>query len=230
MPRPFILEGVPRFDVNFNTRLLVIDAMSSYGSFADIQSAFKNLHGEIISSGKRRADVRAYQRQVVANMGANRQYDAEKLLLDKALVEYPNDPDILGQLGWVYLRWQPRPRIEDARSNFMRAAKLNCGNVSMYWQWWRMEADRGNWAMAINACWKGVKNCPNSLELQYCLGYSRSRFGKALEMQFQYERAQDEFRKAVSLLERALNIAHHMTTKDSKLLSQIYRALCTAPC
>ena len=225
VPSPTIIEGVPRFDVKPNTRLLVIDVMSSYGSFADIQSAFKNLHGEIISSGKRRADVRAYQRQVVANIDTNRQYEAEKLLLDKALVEYPSDPDLLGQLGWVYLHWQPGPRIEDARNHFSRAAKMNCRNVSMYWQWWRMEADRGNWTMAIDACRKGGKNCPDSLELQYCLGYSRSRFGKALELQFQYDRAQTEFRKAALVLEKALDTAHHIAIKDSKLISQIYRAL-----
>lgn len=225
VPRPFIIEGIPRFDVNLNTRLLVTDVMSAYGAFADIQSAFKNLHGDIISSGKRRADVRAYQRQVVANVDANRQYEAEKLLLEKALIEYPNDPDLLGQLGWVYLRWQPKPRVEDARGHFSRAAKLNGRNDSMYWQWWRMEADRDNWAMAIDACRKGTKNCPNSLELQYCLGYSRSRFGKSLELQFQYTRAQDEFRKASVLLEKTLDTAHRISLQDSKLLSQIYRAL-----
>ena len=228
VPRPFIIEGVPRFDVNLNTRLLVIDGMSSYGAFADIQSAFKSLHGEIMSSGKRRADIRAYQRQVIANVDANRQYDAEKLLQDKALAEYPNDPDLLGQLGWVYLRWQPESRIEDARSNFLRAAKLNCRNPSMYWQWWRMEADRGNWAMAIDACRKGVKNCPNNMELQYCLGYSHSRSGKSLELQFQYSRAQDEFHKAALTLEKALDAVRNVAVKDYKLLSQIYRALIIA--
>jgi len=226
VPRPFILEGVPRYDVNLNTRLLVIDVMSSYGSFADIQSALKNLHGDIISSGKRRADVRAYQRQVVANINANRQYDAEKLLMEVALIEYPNDPDLLGQLGWVYLRWQPKPRIEEARNSFSRAAKLNCTNGSMYWQWWRMEADRNNWAMAIDACKKGVRNCPNNLELQYCLAYSRSRFGKSLELQFQYERAQDEFHKAEILLGKLLSAERNTLIIDNpKLLGQIYRAL-----
>jgi len=225
VPRPFIIEGVPRFDVNNNTRLLAIDVMSSYGTFADIQSAFKSLHGDIMASGKRRADIRAYQRQAVANADANRQYDAEKLLKDTALVEYPNDPDILGQLGWIYLRWQPKSRVEDARSNFSRAAKLNCRNVSMYWQWWRMEADRENWAMAIDACKRGIKNCPNSIELQYCLGYSRSRFGKSLEIQFQYSRAQDEFRAAISVLEKALPRTQILAIKDYKLRSQIYRAL-----
>ncbi len=225
IPRPQIIEGVPQFDVTANTRLLVIDVMSSYGAFADIKSAFDSIHGNIISSGKRRADIRAYQRQAVANIDASRQHDAEKLLVDTALMEYPNDPDILGQLGWVYLRWQPQPRIEDARSQFTRAAKLKCKNGSMYWQWWRMEADRGNWSFAVDACKKGIAHCPNHLDLQYCLGYSRSRYGKSLELQFQYQRAQDEYRKAQLVLEKAFEEVVHNRMGHDKLFSQICRAL-----
>ncbi|GAH04972.1 unnamed protein product, partial [marine sediment metagenome] len=155
----------------------------------------------------------------------DRQYEAEKLLLDRALVDYPNDPDLLGQLGWVYVRWQPRPRIEEARKCFERAASLNCRTASMYWQWWRMEADRSNWAMAIRAAKKGLQNCPNAIEFQYCLGYSHSRFGKALELQFQYSRAQDEFGKAKSILERALASVENITIENYKLRSQVYRSL-----
>ena len=225
VPKPQIIEGVPRFDVNINTRLLVLEVMSSYGTFADIKSAFNSIHGDIITSGKRRADVRAYQRQAITNIDADRQADAENILVDVALQEYPNDPDILGQLGWVYLRWKPLPRIEDARFNFSRAAKLKCTNASMYWQWWRMEADRNNWPFAIDASKKGLTNCPNNLELQYCLGYSRSRHGKSLELQFQYQRAQDEFRKAERVLEKAFNEIRKDIIGKNKLFSQVCRAL-----
>jgi tetratricopeptide (TPR) repeat protein len=228
VPRPSVIAGVPRFDVNPNTRLLVIDVMSGYGSFADIQSAFKSLHGEIMASGKRRADIKAYQRQVVADVDAGRPSEAEKFLLEKALVEYPNDPDLLGQLGWVHLHWQPTPRIEDARRSFSRSAKLSCKNSGMYWRWWRMEADRNNWTFAMEACEKGLGNCPSNIELQYCLGYSRSRLGKSLESQFQYPRAQDEFVQASKILEKALESSNQIAPHDNKLRSQIYRALILA--
>lgn len=158
-------------------------------------------------------------------MESDRQNEAEKIILEAALIEYPNDPDLLGQLGWIYLRWHPRARIEDARARFSRSATLKCNNPSMYWQWWRMEADRDNWVMAVDACRRGIKNCPYNIELQYCLGYSRSRFGKSLELQFQYSRALEEHQKAETILAKALSEMTKSAWPDEKLMSQTFKAL-----
>jgi hypothetical protein len=104
-----------------------------------------------------RGDISAVIRQAIFLVRKDDQPIAEGLLL-KALEKYPNNPDLIGVLGWIYKTWRP-PRLTDARQNFNRAWQLRSTNEEMYKHWCQMEIEEDEWTNAAEAALKGLKWC-----------------------------------------------------------------------
>ena len=221
VPKPRLIEGEQRFDVNLNTRALVKKVLGSSDLFRRADAAHKALSGRLPTST--RPEVAAIIRQAVFLVKNGDQRHAEELITN-ALEKYVNSPDLLAFLGWVYKAWNP-PRPTDAREKFTRAWQLNCCNEEMYKRWSRMEMDQKEWTKAAEAAEKGLKLIGNRPELLYLAGHARSRLGRELKMGLHHERAAAELERAHALLQKALRMPDSLEAGERRLNADIYRAL-----
>jgi tetratricopeptide (TPR) repeat protein len=221
VPKPRLIEGEQRFEMNLNTRALVRKQFGSSELYRRVDAAHKAISGKLPRAG--RPQVAAIIRQSVF-LVRNRDLPQAEQLLKTALEKYPNDPDLLAFLGWVYKAWDP-PRVTDAREHFNRAWQLKGGNEEMYKHWSRMESDQREWTKAAEAAERGLKLVPDSSQLLYSAGHARSRLGRELLGGLHNERAADELGKAQDLLKRALRPPESLEYGERRLNSEIFRAL-----
>lgn len=221
VPKPRLIEGEQRFEVNVNTRALVRDVYGSTDLYRRIEAAHKTITEGVSKTG--RGDIAAIIRQSVFQVKASKHQEAERLLL-KALEKYHSDPEIMAFLGWVYKTWHP-PRITDAREFFIRAWQLKHKNQEMYEHWCKMEIKELEWTKAAEAAEKGLKLIPNNKLLLYLAGYTRNRLGKDLLGGLHKTKAQKELSEARNYLEKALKVNLDQGHRDEALNSDIYRAL-----
>lgn len=220
VPKPKLVEGEQRFDVNLNTKSLVRDLYGSDDIFRRIEGIYKSLSGNI--SKNARESIGAIIRQAFF-LQKDHKLDAENLLL-QAIWKYPGEPDLYGVLGRIYKNWNP-PRIIDAREAFKRAWQLKCVKPEMYDIWCYMEIDEGEFTKAVDAAEKGLKYLPENKKLLYIAGQYKSRIAKELIRGLQNDKAQKELNDAVRYLEKALSASNLLDSRDKVLNSLIYRAL-----
>jgi hypothetical protein len=224
VPKPRLIESVERFDLNLNTRALVRSVMAGSDRLRRLEGAYQALTGEYTSPMMRRAKIGAFVRQAVGLVKQDRHAEAEGTL-EIGLQTYPEDPTLLGQLGWVYRMWKPAPRYADARSKFERAAELNCQDEEMFRHWAEMEYGLGEFSRAASAAELGLTRLRDSRPLRFCTGISRSRRGKELAQELQ-PRAAEEFLRAKVHLDRALVDPEQMADyKERRLQARVLRAL-----
>ena len=202
IPRPQLVEDVPRFALNSNTRQLVIDVLSESDMAARISSAIKAITGQVQATPAHRQRVGQYIRQAVTQVKLDDHVGAEETL-EEALRLYPENADLHGILGWVYKSWNPTRRA-DARRNYVRAAELKGSREDTYRHWWEMEKDLMEWTSAAQAAELGLECIPSSERLSYMAGFARSQSAKDLLQQAQYSRAEQEADKAEAHLRKAL--------------------------
>lgn len=222
-PKPRLIEGEQRFEVNLNTRALVVKVMQTSDVYRRIVAAEKAVSGDIRLARKSRSEVGAIIRQAVFHV-RNQDKLAAELLLSSALEKYVNDPDLTGFLGWIYKAWEP-PRVTDAREKFKRAHQLKCRNEEMYEHWCRMELREQEWTKAAEAAECGLKLVEDSYTLMYWAGYSRGRLAKDLLSGLHYERANEEARKSIAHLKNALRPPELLEPGKRGLNADVYRAL-----
>lgn len=223
VPKPQIIEDVPRFDLNLNTRLLVRRVMASHNRFPEIQLAYRAASKDYVRSPSRRKHVGEYITQAVALARQSRLEEAEKTL-QQGLESYPSDPDLQGQLGWLYKGWLPR-RASEALDLFERAAKLHCPTAQMYFHWSELEEWQGSWSKSAIAADAGLAVRPENLSLRYRSGLSRSRIGQNLLKELQ-PRAIEELQRADQLLQSALKPPDALRGyQERQLQARAYRAL-----
>ncbi len=220
-PKPKIIEGEQRFEVNTNTRTLVREVYGSSDGYIRLASVHRAISSGIHASG--RGDIAAIIRQVLFLVRGHRHTEAETLLLN-ALRKYVENVDLLGMLGWVYKMWRPI-RLTDAREKYARAAQLKNTHEDMYFHWARMECDQSEWTKAYTAADKGLAIIPNSKRLKYLSGYSRSRIGKELVQSFSPEKANKYFMEAKKILESIILDKSEISECDKSTTSDAYRAL-----
>jgi tetratricopeptide (TPR) repeat protein len=220
VPKPALFEGEERFNVNLNTRLLVRKSLGRSDLYRRIEQAYKNLtkgaestHDELVSAAIRRANVLVRAREI----------DSAESTLKSALNLRPNQPNLLGFLGWVYKASIPR-RVTDARENFERAAQLGCKNLDMFRHWCEMELDQKEWARAAFAAERGIELVGKIDPLLYFAGYARCRLGREFQSGLHSEKAQDELLKARKWLTQALSVSKADESR-SQPTSDTYRAL-----
>lgn len=220
-PKPKLIEGEQRFDVNVNIRALVKEVYGSDESYRRLEAACKTISEGVPQIG--RGAVGAIIRQAVFLERAHNHPEAEQLLLN-AFEKYPSNPDLFGVLGKVYKSWQP-PRLTDAREKFARACQLKSLKQEMYEQWCQMEIREQEWTKAAVAAEKGLKLLPGNRKLHYLAGYSRSRLAKELSGGLHQGKAKKELNEAKTHLDKALSIPADSEAGDSTLNAAIYRAL-----
>jgi tetratricopeptide (TPR) repeat protein len=229
VPKPKLIEDVERFDLNLNTRVLVRTQMAAENPdlYRKVEGGFRALSGDLALAPQRLARIGAFIRQAVGLVKQNRHDDALKTL-EAGLAAYPNDPDLLGQLGWLYRVWKPRPRVSEARECFQRAVNLNNHKVDLYVHWSEMEAQQGEWTRAAEAAEAGLPFHAESSRLLFAAGYARARLGRDLIREFQ-PRGKAELVHAIGFLRRSLRDPERLNGYQDRLLqSRAFRAICLA--
>ncbi|NNB95033.1 hypothetical protein HI113_14125 [Corallococcus exiguus] len=222
VPKPVMIDGEPRYEVNVNTRSLVKATFDKTDLWRRVEGAYNALSGQLpLTTG--RVEVRDAIRQAILLVRGNEQDKAEELL-KRALEKYPNDPGAIGYLGWVYKTWRPR-RVTDARERFLRAFQLKWRNEEMYKHWAQMEHSDHEWTKAAEAAEKGLRLIPSSTLLRVLAGQARSRLGKDLAAGLHRERAGEELARAQEHLEEALRRIDKTAKDKLSLLSDAYRSL-----
>ena len=227
VPKPRIIEDIPRFVLNQNTRELVLDVTKSTNPdrFEKIAEAIKAASGKSTRGDRRdRIVVGSYIRQAVSLVKLERFSEAEETL-KRGLEALPETPDLYGQLGWVYRRWMPNARTTDARECFARAAELNCINREMYYHWCQLEKEDGGWTRMAEAAMAGLKLLKDSLELEYFAGYAFSRQAHDLLTFDQLERAEDEAERAQHHLDKVLIDPEDLEPGQYRWHSMAYQAM-----
>lgn len=221
VPKPRLVEGEQRFEVNRNTRALVREVHGRSDLYRRIETTYKTVSRGI--SPMKRTDVAALVRQAVFLIKANNYREAEQLL-HNALQKYHAEPDLFGVLGWVYKQWHP-PRLTDAREKFLRASQLGASRPEMYEHWCEMEKRELEWSKGAEAAEKGLKRLKENKRLLYLAGFFRCRLGKELISGLHYEKGGRELEDAKQLLKRALRAPGDDQSPYLNLNSDIYRAL-----
>ncbi|MFC1991459.1 hypothetical protein ACFLVC_01855 [Chloroflexota bacterium] len=203
LPAPTVIKEAPRFDVNINTRSLVIDVMKDSELYKRLDANVKRLSGELQISGKRKFAISEYLKHSSTLIKLDDLTEAEKVLKE-GLHKFGEDPDLLAQLGRTYASWKPTVRITDAITSFKRAGALKCKQENMYHHWWSLECKGQEWSGAVEAGESGMRQFPDSWILKYRAGYAHSRLGSNLKAQFQPDLARYQLNRARTILENAL--------------------------
>lgn len=224
IPRPQIVEGVPRFTLNVNTRQLVLDVRGNTDVAQRMSSTIKASTVGIESTPARRRIIGQSIRQAVSEVKLDRHGDAQRTLR-QALERYPEDPDLHGTLGWVYKNWRPSPRITDARHQFGRASQFGSAAEEMYRHWSEMEGNQTEWTSAAKAAEAGLAAIGSSDVLSLNAGYARSRLARDLHQQALSSRAAEEARAAEAHLKNALADLDDVETGKYQQHNRVHRAI-----
>jgi tetratricopeptide (TPR) repeat protein len=220
-PKPKVVEGEQRFDVNSNTRKLVVLVEGGSDRYRRIEAKHKALSSQLPEVG--RGIVSSLIRQAFLLMNSGRHTEAETLLL-AAREKYMNVGDLHGFIGFLYRRWSP-PRIADARDAFEMAYKLHCKNIETYRQWIRMESDAKEWSRAVTAADKGIQHLPEAFELRYLRAVAKTMLGRDFEARRMNERAIKLWQETCQDLRTMLRSQSFSALGDRSLKAATYRSL-----
>lgn len=220
VPEPTVVEDVMLFDLNPNTRSLVL---SQYGSHSDA----RQIAGALTSLGRREkrskdeARIQAVCRQARLLGRAGRIRDAQDLLLDLDR-KYPNRGEVWHVLGWLYKREQP-PRVTDAVDAFARAEQLGRRRTDLYWHWAELEERYGSLANAVTVSEKGLTALGDSVSL--CARAASAHISRA-NKQLDPERAEADLSRAIELITRgfALPLEYFEAPALKRLLGDLNAA------
>jgi len=222
VPKPKLIQGEQRFEINVNTRSLIRDSYGSDDLYKRYEAACRTISEGVPSAGK--GAIGAIIRQAVFLERGHQFPEAEQLLLN-ALEKYASNPDLTGVLGKLYKSWN---RITDARERFKRAWQLKCSKQEMYEHWCNMEIREREWTKAATAAEKGLKLLGESKRLLYLAGYARSRLARELMERLQRGKADKELELAKEYLRRGLDAPSQSESDDKEVDSDIYRAMVIA--
>ena len=198
VPTPTQAEDVVLFDLNYNTRNLVLAEYGASEDLRQIKGAFTSL-GRLEGGRSDESKISAVCSQARLLAPQGRFVDAEKLLFELN-DQYPNRGLVQQQLGWLYKRWQPSPRVTDAREAFRRAEELNVKRNDLYWHWADLEESQGQFRAAIEIAERGQER----------LGVSQSlalrEAGARLLQASVYARNQDRY-SSIEELNKSLTAA-----------------------
>jgi tetratricopeptide (TPR) repeat protein len=219
IPKPKVVEGEQRFELNANTRKLVQAVEGESDTYARIETASKALTGELPNVG--RGIVSALIRQAYLLTASSRFGEAESLLL-QAIDKYPQVGDLQGFMGFVYRRWN---RHTDARKYFEAAYKLKCRNRETYRHWVRMEMSANEWTKAIDAAEKGLRIVPGFYDLHALRAEAKLRSGIDFAARLQKEKASKLWRDAASELMDVLKAHDQASEAERETNASMYRTL-----
>ncbi len=220
--RPGIVEGLPRFALNSNTKSLVLSVMENNPNLTRIREAVRSITGESYRDTERRKSVGACINQANTFIRIGDCQTAEKTI-EAGLQKREQDPDLLGALGLVYKSWSPQ-RLEDARERFRRSGELKCKTAQMYGHCYEMEEQNEYWNGAIEAPEAALLVFPRNQLWSYRLGYALSTNGQVLARQLQ-PRGRVYLARAQKTLSSLAEKLHKTVPLDTDLHMKTSRAL-----
>lgn len=224
VPKPRLIENEPRFDLNRNTRKLVLEVEGETDLARSIEKCIAAVTQKLQTTPVQRIKINQYVRQAISLVKLDKHVDAETTL--KGGIEaFPESAELHGALGWVYKNWAPPSRFADARVEFIRTSELKGKRVDPYIHWSQMEAEDNEWTRSAEAAEHGLVVLPRNMKLGYLAGSARLRLGKSLASQAQNDRADQELRKAERLLKSLLGEPKSTEIADHEFRGHIYRAL-----
>ncbi len=209
-----LIDGEPRFDVNTNTRRLILETYSKHPHLIELKERYKGLAGQL---NIRQGEIQSYIQKAISLQLMQEHEMPEKLLLD-ALERYPNNADLTAQLGVIYFFWKPNRRLTDARQQFELAQQLECRQEWMYRRWVQMESNAQNWTKAAEVADTGLKEGITTKELYALAGIAHSYLGSQFKNSF-IDKAEQEFRIADKLLRKGLKTPEQLVNYSDRKLS-----------
>jgi tetratricopeptide (TPR) repeat protein len=218
-PKPRVVEGEQRFEVNGNTRKLVRMVESTTDQYARIESRAKAIRGNLPHVG--RGTISALIRQGFLLQNSGKYQEAEQLLI-KAAEKYPQAADLQGFMGYFYRRLD---RFTDASKHFESAYKLKSESRDTYRHWVKMEMSRKEWTNAISAADKGLKMIPHFYELHALRAESKLRSGHDLSSRLQREKAHRLWNEAIKDILSAKKSPDALLQGERQFNCQLYNTL-----
>jgi tetratricopeptide (TPR) repeat protein len=219
MPKPSLVEGEQRFQINTNTKKLVRLVEGGSDLYARIETSSKALRGKLPDVG--RGVISALIRQAYFLMTSGKYAEAETLMLN-AIKKYPQIADLEGFIGFLYRKWD---RIADARIHFEEAYKLRCKNEDTYRHWVKMELSQKEWTRAIEAADQCLKVLPDFYEMKHFKTDALLKLGLDFTARLQREKAERLWRQAVEELKLALKSPDAVKPGELAISAQMYRTL-----
>lgn len=217
-----LIDGEPRFDVNSNTRRLILETYDKHPRLIELKERYKGLVGRL---NVRQGDIQSYIQKAISLQLMHDHEKAEKLLLD-ALQRHPNNADLTAQLGVIYSHWKPNRRLTDARQQFKLAQQLGCRQEWMYRTWIQMESSEQDWHGAANVADEAIKQGIATKEIYALAGIAHSFLGRQYKRSLFLDKAEHEFRTADRYLRKGLKTPEQLVTyADRKLNNRTFRAL-----
>ncbi len=223
VPASSFIEGVHRFQLEVNTRQLVLDIQGNTDLAQRIRNSM-DARNEVQGTRSQRETIGQYIRQAVSLVKLDKHADAESTLL-RASDVFMEHPDLYGTIGWVYKSWKPQPRYIDARDYFRRAATLKSSKEDTYRHWCELEETQSEWTSAAKAAEAGLEILKSSRRLAFLAGRARSRLANDLFWQAQHGRAGQEAKRAGMHLANALAEIDQIQDNEYFLHGQILRAV-----
>lgn len=225
--KPQLIEGVERYDVNLNTRTLVLETQRK--EHPELMRQLTEAHRQVTGRVDRQSgrELGSYIRQATALQSLGRDDEAEATIL-AALSTHPNHASLIAQLGIIASRRRP-PNRTDARMHFVRAAQLKCRREQMYLLWAHLEESDHEWQAALNAIAQGRAHVGDTTQLLHEAGYAHSRWGQQLLRELHIERGTKELIEAHKCYRQALKKPEElMDEEELRLNGRILRGLALA--
>jgi tetratricopeptide (TPR) repeat protein len=218
-PKAPAVEGEQRYQINLNTKKLVrlVEGHSEF--YARIDTRSKALAGKLPVVG--RSIVSSLIRQALLRLNADQHAEAETILLG-AIEKYPNAPDLLGVLGYVYRR---SGRVMDARTQFEAASKLKAKNPEMYLHWLKLEVAVKEWSKALAVADRALKILPDAYEIIERKVYVLRQAGFDLYRGMHYEKAVKMWTEAVEEVKRQIRPPETLPSGARGLNASMYYSI-----
>lgn len=217
VPEPTIVEDVFLFDLNTNTRNLVLTHFSGHEDTARIGGALTSL-GRREGRSRVEAQIEAACTQARLLTQSGRYQDGLDLLRDLDR-KYPNRGEVWQVLGWVYKQHRP-PKVIDATDAFARAEELGRTRTDLYWHWAQLEEQFGSAAAAIAVAERGLQKAGQSVSL-----YVRAASAHIVRAKGQLgtDAANDDLAKALELVRLGLGmqVQHFEAPGLKRVLGQL---------
>ncbi len=219
LPDASLVEGEQRYNLNSNTRRLILSLERTTDIFARLRAKSKAVSGTLPPVGKN--IIGQLIRQALLFTRGGRFEVGEDILL-KAIERYPNAADLYGFLGYLY---KTVHRRTDARMQFELAAKFKSRSEDTYMHWYRMEMASREYSHAARAAEVGRSALPGSYKLALAHIESRFRVAKDFDGRAQRERAEKIFLEVATEIEKILKPKHILRHDEAEINSALLRIL-----